>query len=128
MESGINARAIDFAKFGRLFLNNGVWNGTQVIPTQWIEESTQSEPQADNHGYYGNDFIFKDGTGYYQYMWWGIQQDIDNYDLIALGNHGQIIYLSPEKKLMILRFGESYGDFGGAGGWVDLFSRFAGEW
>ena len=48
--------------------------------------------------------------------------------MIALGNHGQIIYLSPEKNLMILRFGESYGDFGGADGWVDLFSRFAGKW
>jgi CubicO group peptidase (beta-lactamase class C family) len=28
MQSGINARAIDFAKFGRLYLKNGSWNGT----------------------------------------------------------------------------------------------------
>ncbi len=32
MESGINARAIDFAKFGRLYLNRGKWNGKQVVP------------------------------------------------------------------------------------------------
>jgi CubicO group peptidase (beta-lactamase class C family) len=31
MESGINGRAIDFAKFGRLFLNEGNWNGVQLV-------------------------------------------------------------------------------------------------
>jgi hypothetical protein len=31
MESGINTRAIDFAKIGRLFINNGNWNGKQII-------------------------------------------------------------------------------------------------
>ena len=31
MESGINARAIDLAKFGRLYLNRGEWNGKQVV-------------------------------------------------------------------------------------------------
>jgi CubicO group peptidase (beta-lactamase class C family) len=40
MESGINARAIDFAKFGRLFLRKGDWGGKQVIPARWVEEST----------------------------------------------------------------------------------------
>ena len=37
MESGINARAIDFAKFGRLYLNNGSWNGEQIVPSAWVE-------------------------------------------------------------------------------------------
>ena len=32
MESGINARAIDYAKFGRLYLNKGSWDGTQILP------------------------------------------------------------------------------------------------
>jgi hypothetical protein len=40
MQSGINARAIDFAKFGRLYLNNGSWNGSQVISVSWVVEST----------------------------------------------------------------------------------------
>ena len=38
MESGINARAIDFAKFGRLFLHNGNWDGVQVVPAEWVAE------------------------------------------------------------------------------------------
>ena len=43
MESGINARAIDFAKFGRLYLNNGSnWNGEQTISEKWVSTSTSA--------------------------------------------------------------------------------------
>jgi CubicO group peptidase (beta-lactamase class C family) len=125
MESGINARAIDIAKFGRLFLHNGNWNGVQVVPAEWVAESTQAEPSVDYANYYYDDFIFANGQGYYKYMWWGIQRDEQNYDFMALGNHGQFIYISPQKNLIILRFGESYGEYGGAQGWVDLFYAFA---
>ena len=37
----LNARAIDFAKFGRLYLNNGYWDGVQIIPVSWIERTRQ---------------------------------------------------------------------------------------
>jgi CubicO group peptidase (beta-lactamase class C family) len=125
MESGINARAIDFAKFGRLFLQNGSWNEVQIVPADWVAESTQSDTTINYDEYYYDDFIFVDGKGYYKYMWWGIQRDSQTYDFIALGNKGQFIYLSPQTNLMILRFGESYGEFGGAQGWVDMFYEFA---
>ena len=128
MESGINARAIDFAKFGRLFLHNGNWDGVQVVPAEWVAESTQADPSVDYGNYYYDDFIFANGQGYYKYMWWGIQRDARNYDFMALGNHGQIIYISPQKNLIILRFGESYGEFGGAQGWVDMFYGFASNY
>lgn len=85
MESGINARAIDFAKFGRLFLHNGDWNGTQIVPAEWIAESTQADTPVDYANYYDDDFIFANGRGYYKYMWWGIQRDAQNYDFMALG-------------------------------------------
>lgn len=125
MESGINARAIDFAKFGRLFLRNGDWEGGQVIPAAWVAESTQSDTSVDYANYYYDRFIFDNGQGYYKYMWWGIQRDEKNYDFMALGNHGQFIYISPHKNLIILRFGEAYGEFGRAQGWVNLFYGFA---
>jgi len=127
MESGINARAIDFAKFGRLFLHNGNWNGVQVVPAEWVAEATQADTSVDYANYYYDDFIFADGKGYYKYMWWGIQRDVQNYDFMALGNHGQLIYISPHKNLIILRYGESYGENGGAQGWVDMFYDFATE-
>lgn len=34
------AEAKDYAKFGRLYLNNGRWEGNQIIPKEWIEKST----------------------------------------------------------------------------------------
>jgi len=125
MESGINARAIDFAKFGRLFLHNGNWNGVQVVPADWVTESTQADTSVDYENYYYDDFIFADGRGYYKYMWWGIQRDNQNYDFMALGNYGQLIYISPQSNLIILRYGESYGEFGDAQGWFDMFYKFS---
>ena len=74
MQSGINARAIDFAKFGRLYLKNGSWNGKQVIPSAWVAESTQEDGSLDRASYYLYDpnseyyRIFKD-NGYYGYFW-----------------------------------------------------------
>jgi CubicO group peptidase (beta-lactamase class C family) len=125
MESGINASAIDFAKFGRLFLDEGRWNGVQVVPPAWVAESTQADRSVDYANYYYDDFIFANGQGYYKYMWWGIQRDQQTYDFMALGNHGQFIYISPQKHLIILRFGESYGEITGAQRWVDMFYGFA---
>jgi CubicO group peptidase (beta-lactamase class C family) len=128
MESGINARARDFAKFGRLFLHNGNWDGVQVVPADWVAEATQADTSVDYASYYPDDFIFKNGQGYYKYMWWGIQRNAQTYDFIAWGNKGQYIYVSPQKNLIILRFGEAYGEFGGPQGWVDMFYEFASQW
>jgi len=128
MESGINARAMDFAKFGRLFLHNGNWNGVQVVPTEWVAEATQADRSVDYENYYYNDYIFANGQGYYKYMWWGIQRDAQNYDFIAEGNHGQFIYIAPHKNLIILRFGESYGSFHGSKGWLDMFYNFSNNY
>ncbi len=127
MESGINARAIDFAKFGRLFLKNGNWDGTQIVPAEWVAESTQADTSVDYSNYYYDDFIFANEQGYYKYMWWGIQRNVKDYDIIALGNHGQFIYISPNSNLIILRFGESYGSFGGAQGWIKLINNYVSE-
>jgi CubicO group peptidase (beta-lactamase class C family) len=111
MESGINGRAIDFAKFGRLFLNNGVWDGTQVLPADWIVESTS--PDTDSVGY----------LPYYKYGWESKVRGDSDYDYYAEGHYGQEIYVSPHSNLIIVRNGEAYGDFGQY--WPDIFYQFA---
>jgi CubicO group peptidase (beta-lactamase class C family) len=126
MESGINARAIDFAKFGRLFLNKGTWNGKQIISSEWVAESTKMAQAAGpaNKDYYSlcADYsAFKSGNGYYKYLWWGFYRDEDNYDFSALGKYGQFIYVSPLKKLVIVRHGKDYG----VDSWTDIFYSFA---
>lgn len=46
MEAGVNGPARNSAKFGQLFLQNGRWNGEQVLPQAWVEESTAVDRYA----------------------------------------------------------------------------------
>jgi CubicO group peptidase (beta-lactamase class C family) len=113
MESGINARAIDFAKLGRLYLNGGNWNGVQIVPSEWVAVSTQ-----DNGLIQGRPL-------YYGYMWWGKHCSPDGHDFFALGNFGQFVYVSSAKNLIIVRNGESYGLDNEVEAWADIFCQFA---
>jgi CubicO group peptidase (beta-lactamase class C family) len=109
MESGINARAIDFAKIGRLFLNNGNWNGKQIISEIWVNESTRPD-------------TITDPAQFYQYMWWVENaQKEGNYHFFAVGKYGQYIYVIPEKNMIIVRHGYE----SGYDGWTDLFKNIA---
>ena len=126
METGVNARAIDFAKFGQLFLNGGVWNVKQVISQTWVKESTQPYLPSDYLAYYPADwFSGLPEQGYYQYMWWGMAIDQSSYDFVAAGDRGQFIFVSPRNSLVIVRNGTDYGISFDA--WFDLFYRFASE-
>ncbi len=125
MESGINARAIDFAKFGRLYLNNGNWEGVQVIPAAWVAESTQEDQSVNCTTYYPDNEFFTAMNGYYKYMWWGIRRGDNDYDFVARGDHGQYIYVSPHKHLIIVHNGEQFGIEPNE--WVRIFYQFAGD-
>ncbi len=110
METGINAPAIDFAKFGRLFLKQGNWNGQQLIPRQWVAQATQDSG------------LLKDAPFYYGYMWWGKNCD-GRADFFADGDHGQLIYVSQGKGLIIARNGERYGLPDEIVGWSNLLCK-----
>ncbi len=126
MEAGINARPIDFAKFGRLFLERGNWNGVQVLPMEWVAESTQVDRNTQTPVYYPDEYgqaIFNQGKGYYKYMWYGLFRGDEEPDFYAEGDHGQIIYISPQNNLIIIRNGFEYGIPGFE--WEAAFYRFA---
>lgn len=108
MESGINGRAIDFTKFGRLFLNEGNWNNTQLIPAEWVDESTRRDTTTDP-------------APQYQYFWWVNSKVTDKHHYFAAGKHGQYIYIVPEQNLIFVRFDKSdpYRH------WVDIFEMLA---
>ena len=129
MESGINARAIDFAKFGWLYLNHGCWNGGQIVPRAWSEESVSSNAAVRDPGYYIDDFgrhIFQVAEGgYYKYMWYGLLREGQANDFFALGNKGQFVYVAPFKQLVIVRLGEATGIE--ALDWIEIFFRIATE-
>jgi CubicO group peptidase (beta-lactamase class C family) len=123
MESGINARAIDMAKFGSLFLHMGKWNGRQIIPAHWTEEITRPEEKSSR--YYQNDSWFTEDGHYYKYFWWGDKRPGGRNDFHAVGNKGQYIYISPQKNIVIIRHGIDYGI--GSGAWLRLFYEIASK-
>ncbi len=84
----INAKARDFAKLGRLFLNKGIWNGQEVIPSSWVEESTHPE-------------LAFGGVSYYKYQWWFPFKGEPEY--MAQGILGQFVYVDPIKKTIVVR-------------------------
>jgi CubicO group peptidase (beta-lactamase class C family) len=121
MESGINARAIDFAKFGRLFLNHGRWEGKQIVSEGWVEQATQ--PEEKPSGYYHDDPFFVAQGHYYKYFWWGSKRLAGKSDFYGVGNKGQYVYVCPQKNLVIVRNGIDFGL--PSRRWVGLFYELA---
>jgi CubicO group peptidase (beta-lactamase class C family) len=117
MDVGVNGRAIDFAKFGRLFLNEGEWNGRQIISRAWVTESTSPDPNDTR--VWDSDPEWKEAGGYYKYFWWGKVADDGTYDYVATGHLGQKIYVAPDENVVIVRFGI---DEGGIDEWEDVFA------
>ncbi len=116
MESGINAHSLDFAKLGRLFLNNGRWEGKQVVSESWVQQATQ--PEEKPSGFYEDNPLF-----YYKYFWWGIRRPGGKSDFFGLGNKGQYVYVCPQKNLIIVRNGIEFGL--PAQRWARLFYAYA---
>lgn len=104
----INARAIDYAKIGRLYLHQGNWNGTQVVPVDWVETSTQIDTTEGS-------------VSYYQYQWWLPNK---KGDFIAQGILGQFIYVNPSKNLIIVRLGKKSGKVR----WWKLFENISARY
>jgi len=103
MESGINARALDYARFGLLYLHNGTWNGQQILPAGWIAESTRPDPKDVRP--FEVFAQWKELGGYYGYHWWGMVNEDDTYDYMARGNLGQLVYVAPRKNVVAVRLG-----------------------
>jgi CubicO group peptidase (beta-lactamase class C family) len=85
----VNLRSRDMAKFGLLYLNEGLWNGKQVISKKWVEESF-----AKHTVIAGLD---------YGYLWWTRYLDANGvryYGKLAQGNGGQKIYIFKELNLI----------------------------
>ena len=105
----------DAARFGYLYLNNGCWNGEQLLPEYWAEQAAQlSQPLLDG-GNIGED---TDGSGW---SWW-LNIDAPNLEIkpwlpdapsdtfSANGHWGQHIFIVPSWNLIVVRFGDDRDD------------------
>ena len=99
----VYASARDFARFGYLYLRDGVWEGERLLPEGWVELATTALEGSDTNVY---------GAG-----WWITPPEGETpthpqsaksgpYDAFrADGNQGQTIWVVPSKDLVIVRLG-----------------------
>lgn len=89
----INARMVDFAKYGRLFMKYGDCNGKQIISREYVENTVcQKEPEKGK--------IAK--RRFFQNNWALGPKEYGSF--YAWGLWGQAIYVYPKKNVIIVRF------------------------
>ena len=91
---GISTTIKDLAKIGRLYLHNGEWDGKRIVSEEWIRQTIDFD--STNIGYHFNwyninyeGYIRPEHSGYY-----------------ALGICNQILYINPDKNLVMVRIGK----------------------
>lgn len=92
----------DWARFGLLYLNDGVWEGERILPEGWVSYSSAPIPQAPK--------------GNYAVQFWHIPtekpQIIPPDTYFAQGFEGQRVIIIPSKSLVIVRLGQThFGNF-----------------
>lgn len=85
--SHIFLKPADMARFGYLYLKKGKWNDRQIIPEQWVAESTQKQINTPQRTAYG-----------YGYQWW--MNSFGGYS--ARGYGGQYIFVLPQDEMVIV--------------------------
>jgi hypothetical protein len=88
---GLNMTTRDYALFGELFRHQGRRGDVQIIPADWVTESTQNSAPAD---------INAQPLGY-GYQWW-LPEHADG-EFIAGGIYGQNIYINPKAGIVIVK-------------------------
>jgi CubicO group peptidase (beta-lactamase class C family) len=94
---GLNATLRDYAKFGRLYMNDGYANGRQIVPPFWVRESVRPDRcylRLKNH-------YWKGWNIGYGYQWW-VPKGRDG-EFMAIGVWGQYIYVNPKYNLIIVK-------------------------
>jgi CubicO group peptidase (beta-lactamase class C family) len=84
--TGLTLSVRDVAKLGELYLNEGRWQGEQIVHTRWVRASTKSWTDTDNPNF---------GYGYY---WW---IDKPTKSFVAIGIGGQLIWVNPAKNVVV---------------------------
>jgi CubicO group peptidase (beta-lactamase class C family) len=96
------ATARDFARFGLLYYNNGIWNGEQLLPENWVKESIQPAA-ANKQKRYGYQFWLNGSDDKDPSKHWFPDAPADMF--FADGFGGQNVFIIPSKKLIVVRLG-----------------------
>jgi len=98
--AGLNASLRDYARFGKLYMNKGTFNGQTIVSSNWVEKSlTPDAPHlmAGKHSF---------GYGY---QWWIPQSSQGEF--LAVGVYNQFIYVNPVENVIIVK-SSAYSSYG----------------
>jgi CubicO group peptidase (beta-lactamase class C family) len=119
--SFVYASAKDFARFGLLYLRDGMWDGRRVLPEGWVDFARTPAPAA-NVDIYGAGWWINPATGngrpFPAYIDTGPRRDAFR----AEGHDGQIILLVPSRDLIVVRLGLSK-DWAALYDWMGRIAR-----
>jgi len=97
-----NSNVRDFARIGQLVLNEGKWNGKQLLPEWYLNEATTPVTELI-------DKELQQPNNRYGYQWWCL--NYKNYTIkYARGIYGQYIFVIPELNTVIVRLGHKRSD------------------
>lgn len=100
--------ARDWARFGLLYLNDGVWNGERILPEGWVKYTTTPAPAAEQ-GEYGAQFWLNAGEKGNPTNRTYPELPTDLY--WASGYEGQNVFVLPSKNLVVVKLSLSAGEF-----------------
>jgi len=96
---GLLMTARDFAKFGELYRNGGLWQGRQIVPHGYVVESIRADAAHVQPGSpIVGDHAFDLGYGY---QWWLPAGNLGDYS--AIGVYNQYIYVDPNRDTVIVK-------------------------
>ena len=90
-QEGLRLTTRDMAKIGYLYLNEGMWDGSQIISKEWVVESTKKQIEVFEPEYW-----ISDGYGY---QWWALSVN-GHSSYTAYGGYGQHICVIPDLNMV----------------------------
>ena len=100
LSSQVYTNARDLARFGLLYLRNGLWNGERLLSEEWIDfVRTPAPSTADRGNFYGGQFWLVPDE----------RKDVPRDAYSTAGNRGQYVVIVPSHDLVIVRRGLDWG-------------------
>jgi CubicO group peptidase (beta-lactamase class C family) len=99
----VYATARDFARFGLLYLRDGMWEGKRILPEGWVDFARTRGP-APNSGLYGAGFWLTPAPDDAAFKWAMCPHGPRDL-FMAQGHEGQLIIIVPSKDLVLVRLG-----------------------
>ncbi|MAM60382.1 serine hydrolase [Maritimibacter sp. UBA3975] len=87
---GLNMPTRDYARFGQMIAQGGMWQGQQIVPSDWIDRSTEATAPAGES---------PADTGY-GFQWW-LPANARAGEVFAIGVYGQYIWIDREQNVVI---------------------------